>query len=290
MTIHTNLIQKTVLLVFFTSLTFPTYTFAQIITNNTKEHRQNTAKQITINNLSRKGPSSNNNPATSSSQKLGFCSQIEKALVVIDNKTDTTNKKRAANNNKEKNGSTHDMFAKVEMQRTENETKRKEHLAELVRRASTTEQKRAVEKFATILTDAVTTRDKAIDSLLSVHRNEMNMLEFSRMREKDKAFAVLAAAIEDAKEQAKKDCVNNIDGDTVRNNLKSSIEKSQRIFKAQIASIEKINTINPNDTQLKKDSITKIENEFKANMENARMSLKSALQEHIEIATTTNRQ
>lgn len=211
----------------------------------------------------------------SSTKQLGFCTQIEKALITINNKGMMGAEKRteAMNNQADKR---EDRRTDVDMRRTENQAKRKSQIEELTKRATTEEQKLAVAKFSTALTEALSVKNKAIDTLLATHRAEVNKAVASRKAEVDKALATLTSSIEAAKTQAKNDCANNVDGNVIRTNLKNSIQKAQESFKSSVTSIEKVKDVSEASRNLKKAELKKIEETFRKSVESARNDLKTA--------------
>jgi hypothetical protein len=211
----------------------------------------------------------------SSTKQLGFCTQIEKALITINNKGMMGAEKRteAMNNQADKR---EDRRTDVDMRRTENQAKRKSQIEELTKRATTEEQKLAVAKFSTALTEALSVKNKAIDTLLATHRAEVDKAVASRKAEVDKALATLTSSIEAAKTQAKNDCANNVDGNVIRTNLKNSIQKAQESFKSSVTSIEKVKDVSEASRNLKKAELKKIEETFRKSVESARNDLKTA--------------
>ena len=211
----------------------------------------------------------------SSTKQLGFCTQIEKALITINNKGMMGAEKRteAMNNQADKR---EDRRTDVDMHRTENQAKRKSQIEELTKRATTEEQKLAVAKFSTALTEALSVKNKAIDALLATHRAEVDKAVASRKAEVDKALATLTSSIEAAKTQAKNDCANNVDGNVIRTNLKNSIQKAQESFKSSVTSIEKVKDVSEASRNLKKAELKKIEETFRKSVESARNDLKTA--------------
>ena len=211
----------------------------------------------------------------SSTKQLGFCTQIEKALITINNKGMMGAEKRAEAMNNQAN-KREDRRTDVDMRRTENQAKRKSQIEELTKRATTEEQKLAVAKFSTALTEALSIKNKAIDALLATHRAEVDKAVASRKVEVDKALVTLTSAIETAKTQAKNDCANNVDGNIIRTNLKNSIQKAQENFKSSVTSIEKVKDISEASRNLKKAELKKIEETFRKSVESARNDLKTA--------------
>ena len=222
----------------------------------------------------------------SSTKQLGFCTQIEKALITINNKGMMGAEKRteAMNNQADKR---EDRRTDVDMRRTENQAKRKSQIEELTKRATTEEQKLAVAKFSTALTEALSVKNKAIDTLLATHRAEVDKAVASRKAEVDKALATLTSSIEAAKTQAKNDCANNVDGNVIRTNLKNSIQKAQESFKSSVTSIEKVKDVSEASRNLKKTELKKIEETFRKSVESARNDLKTAFRAPKAAASST---
>lgn len=280
-------IQKTLTALLLGTLLTPFLAFAQPAPQAPvrAELRDNARNQImrssTTKELARE-------PRTATSTKQSFCSQIDKVLITLDNRGSSTTEKRTeilkkqADNRNEHRG-------QVDARREENEAKRKSQIAELTKRATTNEQKLAITKFSTALEEALTIRNKAVDALLVKHRAEIDNVVASRKAEIDKAHATLTASLEEAKTQAGTECANSVEGSTVRNNLKMSIQKAQETFRATVSSVEKVKDVGETRKAEKKEELKKIEGTFKKSIETARDELKMALKASrpTESSTTT---
>lgn len=225
----------------------------------------------------------------STTSQNGFCSQIDKVLVMINERGGTAAAKRADGQATRENKRT-ETRSEVDTRRSENDVKKNAQLAELNKRATNEEQKNAIATFTKSLTDALTVRNKAVDALLLAHRSDVDAAIASRKEAMDKALATLSADIEKAKTQAKTDCTNNVQSDTVRNTLKTSIMKAQETFKTTVGAIEKVRDVSETSRTAKKDELAKIEATFKTNIEAARNHLKETMKQTKQLQASTSPQ
>lgn len=225
----------------------------------------------------------------STTPQNGFCSQIDKALIMINERGGTAAAKRADGQAARENKRT-ETRSEVDTHRSENNAKKDAQLAELNKRATTEEQKNAIATFTKSLTDALTIRNKAVDALLLAHRNDVDAAVASRKEAMDKALATLSSDIEKAKTQAKTDCANNLQGDVVRNTLKTSIMKAQETFKTTVGTIEKVRDVSEASRTAKKDELAKIEATFKKSIDAARNNLKETMKQSRQLQASTSPQ
>jgi len=227
--------------------------------------------------------------ASSTNRNVGFCSQIDKALVYLDTKAINFGEKKedAVNNRTEKR---EDHRSEVDTRRADNEVKRNNQLEELSKRATTDAQKAALEAFRTSMNTALTERKKTVDAILLAHRTDIDKVVAARKTGAGEALVTLKADIEAVKTQAKSDCTNNIAGDTVRTNLKNAIQKAQEKFRETMKSLEKVKDVSEASRETRKQELQKAEDTFKKSVEDARNNLKAALKASRPVATSTTTQ
>lgn len=220
----------------------------------------------------------------SSTRELGFCAQIDKLLVNIGNGAQTSGEKRVENIEKRED-KREVKRTEIDTRRDENETKRKSQLEELTKRAKTDEQRTAITAFTTAIDKALEIKKAAIDAVLLAHRNEVDALIATRKTAADKALTTLTSDINNAKTKAKTDCTNSVAGETVRTNLKDSIQKAQLTYRITMRSLPK--EIPEAKIDTKKEELKTIEETFKKSVEQARNDLKAAFKVPASTATST---
>lgn len=230
--------------------------------------------------------------ATSTKPLTDFCSQIDQILVAINGKV-LTHENKDTDIMAKKIEKHDDTRTQIDTLHKQNEVKRKAQLEKLYNRATTTLEKKALANFTVELNQALEKKNRAIDTLLASHYAEIHQVISTRKETVDTAMATLKAEIETAKAKAKSDCINKIQGTTVRIELKNAIKKAQESFRKKVLSLtthkELIGT--KKDTQEKE--LQEIEATFKKDSMRARTNLmtnlKSAFtsQEDAPVATTT---
>jgi hypothetical protein len=220
----------------------------------------------------------------SSTQKLGFCAQIDKAFVYLDNKAMGRGEKKElkASQQNEKNK---EARTEANIHPNENNTKREKLIEELTKRASTTEQKAALTNFITAMNKATLDKTTATDALIAAYKNEVAKISSTRKATIDTALTTLTTDIEAAKAKAKSDCKNNVQGELVRKNLKDSLQKAQEKFNATIAPLQK--NAPTTTVELRKKELQVIEDTFKKSVERAKNDLKASFIKKTNTATTT---
>ena len=269
-----------------TSLILPSFVFAEISKANTLSENQQTTPTQKLLTKRLNDKKELRASGTSSPNGIGFCSQIDKIIISIDSKEVSLKNKKDVQENKvmEKKA---ELRSLVDAKRLENETKRKEGLAELAKRATTTQQQTAIATFTEALTKALGEKNTSIDELLSSHRKEIDLMISLRKELADAAFLTLTKDIEQAKSQAKDDCARGVDGKTVRMTLKDSIKKARDDFSRTVQSSPKLREVSSESIKKKKEDVKKIEGNFKQKTETIKNTLKAALKKSTQQTATT---
>ncbi len=232
----------------------------------------------------RKNASTTRPKMASSTKEMGFCAQIDKALVSISTKGLNPAEKRAENIVK-RDEKLEDVRTQVDTRREENNVKRKGQLEELSKRATTEEQKKAVTNFTMVIDKALVDKKTATDAVIAAHRKNVDQVIATRRAAADKALTTLKTNIELAKTKAKSDCAANIGGDTVRKNLKDALQIAQETFRTTVSALQK--DILPVKNGEKKAELRAIEEAYKKSVDQARKDLKAALKPMPKTSTET---
>jgi hypothetical protein len=222
--------------------------------------------------------------AASTTKELGFCAQMDKIVVNIGNGAVTSGEKRVENGEK-KDEKREEKRSSIDERREDNTTKRKDQLEELTKRATTDAQKAAVVAFTVSIDKAIAVRKSAIDKVLLTHRTDVDTMIAQRRTLAEKALATLKSDIEKAKAKATTDCSNNVSGDTVRTNLRDSIQKAQLTYRINMRSLQ--NEVPTSKIEARKAELKKIESEFKTSVEQAKKDLKASFKVQASVAATT---
>lgn len=206
-------------------------------------------------------------------KELGFCEQIDKALVYIDTKSANIEGKKVEKI-AEKDEKVQEPRSQKNSSFDDNDAKRRVQFNELIKRATTTEQKNAVAKFTETLNNALTTKKVATDTVIAAHKKEIDQILATRRSSTEKALATLKAAIEVAKTKAKADCKNNVSGDIVIKNLRSSIQEAQSAFQATTRPLAQDTRTEKYDTR--KKELQAIEETFKKSVLQSKKDLQAS--------------
>ncbi len=284
--------KKLLLTLILSSLTAPSLLFALPSTYMASEEYSQQERKVTnqANKIKKEATQETSHmslPSThprvaSSTKEIGFCSQIDKILIRIGTQELTSKEKKdtSIRNHEEKEKTP----TVLDIRRIENETKRKIQFEELSRRATTTEQKQALATFKVTLEKAVLDRKKSIDSLILLHRNEIDERRAIRDDITKKNVDILTTTINAAKKQALKDCTHGKPGSEVRANLKEAILQAQKTFKDTTQLQKKDLPILQITTKKKEMEI--IETTFKKTIEEAKSNLQASFKVSVTSTST----
>ncbi len=232
----------------------------------------------------RVGATSTRLRTASTTKELGFCAQMDKLLVNIGNGTVTSGENKIENGEK-RDDKREEKRSTVDERRDDNAAKRKEQLEELTKRATTDAQKTAIIAFTATIDNAISVRKIAIDKVLLAHRTDVDAQIAQRKVLAEKALSTLKSDIEKAKTKATTDCANSVSGDTVRINLKDSIQKAQLTYRITMRSLQ--NEVPTSKIEARKAELKKIEVDFKKSVEQAKKDLKASFKVQASVTATT---
>ncbi|OHA46569.1 MAG: hypothetical protein A3A80_01735 [Candidatus Terrybacteria bacterium RIFCSPLOWO2_01_FULL_44_24] len=153
-----------------------------------------------------------------------------------------------------------------------------EVFAKIEAKAQNESQQEAVNAFKIILLEAIDTRRAAVDQAIETFRSGVDDAVEARKTARDAAVDAYKIAISDAFNKAEADCVAGVNAATVRTTLRSSLEAARAKFKSDRQAIDKISdTIKPL-VETKQAAFKKAHDDFKASLEAAKATLKTALE------------
>lgn len=163
-------------------------------------------------------------------------------------------------------------------QRGEWDAKRAKSFDELRSKATTDEQKTAVEAYITSISSAITTRRASYDSAQASFRSGVDALLAQQRAQGNTATNTLQTQIDTAVAKAKASCQAGTPIDQVLATLKTDIKSAQETFRQS----RKATDINPQLTALKKirkNAFQSATDAYKQASETARTDLKTAFAE-----------
>jgi hypothetical protein len=156
---------------------------------------------------------------------------------------------------------------------------REDQYSRLRERATTEEQKQAVEAFKNSIQVAISARRSAVDAALSVYRQGIEQAFTSRKSSVDAALDVFRNSIKTAFNQAQTDCAGGTDFKTIRQDLKAGLKTAREKFVSDKQAIEKTGPSVSGLVTAKNQAIQKAFQDFKTATEQARTALKTAFGE-----------
>lgn len=148
--------------------------------------------------------------------------------------------------------------------------------AKLEAKATTNEEKAAVQTFKTTTEAAVATRKAAIDDAISSLRKALDNAKTNHRDAVDTAITQFTNAKSTAISQAKTACSSNVDGQTVRETLRNDLKVARDQFRTDRQAIVKLRGSFETIRDEKKASVQTAVSNFQATMETAKATLKAA--------------
>ena len=155
--------------------------------------------------------------------------------------------------------------------------KQEANFDKILAKATTTEQKLAVNEFISSVKQAVTVRQEAVNAYRNTYRSGVDQVLAERKNKLETAIALNKTATENAIAKAKTDCANGVDNATVRANLQNSIRNAHESFKATINGMGKISDSLKKMAEIRKTSFEKAHSDFRDNLEALKVTLKAKL-------------
>lgn len=174
---------------------------------------------------------------------------------------------------------------KLAEKRADLDSRRLAGYEKLLGKATTDEQKAAVEKFKLSIEAAVVVRRSAIDVAVTDFRTGIDKAIADRKAGMDAALATFKASIKTAEAKAAADCAAGVDPVTVRTNLKNSIAAARDKFKTDREAVVKVSDQVKALNTVRKAAFDKAFADFKATVELARNELKAVFP--VKESTTT---
>jgi hypothetical protein len=171
-----------------------------------------------------------------------------------------------------------DKDSKVGDMRAEALTKQTEKFKAALAKASTAEQKAALEDFQAGVKNAVAVRQSAVDSARNAFRQNADSIISERQDKIEDALDARKSAVDTAIAKAKTDCANGVDAVTVRNNLQASVKLAQESFKSTISGLKDSKGDLKVLAETRKTAFEKAHNDFKNTLESLKKTLLEKLQ------------
>lgn len=160
--------------------------------------------------------------------------------------------------------------------RTRAEANRETRLDQLEARATTTEQKAAVATFRETIEALVTARRKAVDSAVSTYRNSVDQSITTRGTSSGVARTTLQSAVDSVLAQAKTDCDNGLELQTIRMNVNNGIKTARQQFAEAVKGLDKTREAVTEASRIRREAVAKAEADFRTAYEKAVSDLESA--------------
>ncbi len=167
--------------------------------------------------------------------------------------------------------------ARIEANRTRFDNNLIDHLTKLNARATTTDQKAAVDDFSQAVHAAVSARRSAVDVARQTFRSGVKTAIADRRTTLDQELSDFQSSATAAIAKAQSDCSAGVDATTIKSDLRTAISAARSEFQQDKAGTEKIG---PEVTALatqRRDTVEKARSEFKSAIDAAGTKLKDVL-------------
>jgi hypothetical protein len=168
--------------------------------------------------------------------------------------------------------------AKLNDAREKQDERRNEMYMRLEGISNTDVRQAATKVFKKTVEQAVNDRRSAVDDTLDTFRKEVDALVASKKTSVTGSVDTFQTNVQTAFEKAKLDCAGGTDPKIVRDTLSASLKDARTKLQESRQSFEDIGNAIPGLTATKKIAIDKAMQDFKTTMEQARATLKAALQ------------
>jgi hypothetical protein len=229
-------------------------------------------------------PTKNTRKATTT-EASGFCSRIESVFIQVKMQTPDTEELKGGNT-KALRAQEKSIEKSLSITKGQ-DLSRNTLINELTKRATTNEQKEAIEQYSSSTKNALIIRNEALSKTLASYQLLLASSSRSQKNATEKARMTFKTSLEEAKTKAVTDCTSGVPGNTVRDNLKKAIEEAQKTWKASMKNIQQEKIAHTKNSY--KEQVLQIEKTYKQSMETARKNLKTVflLQNEQEQATST---
>ncbi|MCL5436036.1 MAG: hypothetical protein M1275_03055 [Patescibacteria group bacterium] len=155
------------------------------------------------------------------------------------------------------------------------DSNREQFYEKLQARATTDQQKQAVETFRNAVEAAVQVRQAAVDAAIETFRQGLGEAAQVRQETTERARTTFQAAVQAAEEKAKADC-ETVDAATVRTQLLADLHKARTQLQANIKVANQVQTTLQQLKQTRRQAIEKAFDAFHAAFQTALSDLKAA--------------
>ncbi|MBI2120502.1 MAG: hypothetical protein HYT94_02670 [Parcubacteria group bacterium] len=169
--------------------------------------------------------------------------------------------------------------AKVTELRAKADAERNAQAEKLRARATTPEQKAAVEIFVTTLHDAIAARRADVDAARGTFRTELDKIRTDRRSAVDAAVAAFKSSFTAALDKAKTDCAAGAASKTVRTQTVAALKSAKTALQTAIKGLEKNKTAIEALKTVRNNAFKKAQDDFKVIRDKARTDLKAAFPE-----------
>lgn len=164
--------------------------------------------------------------------------------------------------------------------RSEQDARRLEWYAKLQAKASTDEERRAVETFRKTVDGAVEVRRDAVDAAIASFRSAVDSLVDGKKGTTDAAVEEFRKGVDAAVVQAKADCEAGKDPETIRNTFKESLKAARGKLVERRKTAEGIGSQVETLAKTRTESVRQAQDAFRKTLEQALAELKKAFPEH----------
>lgn len=170
-----------------------------------------------------------------------------------------------------------DKTSQISSLRSQWDKNRSNHYEKLSEKASTQEQKSAIEEFKNTIEAAVAKRRALFDRATQDYRNSIDLAINNRQNGIDEIVSTYKTNINQAKDQLEKDCQESKSDTEIRNKFNNSLQEAKSKLTNNSNGIDQIALQVNQAKQNRLDTIEQAISEFKSTLESAKENLRIAL-------------
>jgi hypothetical protein len=154
--------------------------------------------------------------------------------------------------------------------------KRATQIVKMIGKASTSEQKAAVETFNAAITKALADRRSTVDSATTAYRTALDKVLTDRKTSINQATATYKAAVEAAYAKASSSCQSAVDKKTITKTLNADLKAAKDKFNSDRQSVDKFRSLIAPLLKTRQQAINNAVKAYNKAVEDARVALKAA--------------
>ena len=171
-----------------------------------------------------------------------------------------------------------DKTKRIANSRSQWDKNREIHYKKLGEKASSSEQKTAIDEFRVAIETAVQNRREAFDKATQDYRNSVEYAMNNKQNGVDEIVNEFQTELSEARQQAQRDCKNNKEGSEIRSNFNNKLLSAREDFTSDRNGVDQILLQINTAKQNREEVLQRATQEFQLILQSAKEKLRSALE------------